>query len=81
MSALVGERVLASHAMVRLTELVVLEEVELVVMVVQVVLTERAGRSGYAAELEHESIDWSVLAVQEHASFSQAAHAPVELLP
>ena len=80
MSALVGERVLASLAMVRLTEPVVLEELELVVLGVQVVLTERAGRSRYAAELEHECIDWSVLVVQEHASFSQAAHAPVGLL-
>ena len=78
---LVGERVLVSLAMVHWIELVVLEEVELVVLVVQVVLTMLAGLSAYAAELGHESIDWTVLAAPKRASCSQPVHAPVEFSP
>ena len=46
----------ASLAMVRLSELVILEMVEQVVQVEQVMLTGLTGLAAYAAELEHESI-------------------------
>ena len=81
MSAMVGERVLASLAMVHWIELVARALVEQVEQAERIVLTALVVLSAYAAELEHESTRWSFLAVQGHASFSQAAHAPVELLP
>ena len=67
--------------MVHWIELVAQELVEQVAQAERVVLTGLVAVSAYAAELEHESVRWAVLAVQGHASFSQAAHAPAELLP
>ena len=77
---MVGKRVLASLAMAHWIELVVQELAEQVAQAGRVVLKGLVV-SACAAELEHESMRWSAVAVQGHASFSQAAHAPVGLLP
>ena len=55
MSAMVGERVLVSLAMVQWIELVVRELVEQLVQAERVVLIGLVALSAYAAELKHES--------------------------
>ena len=73
--------VLVSLATVHWIEFVVRALVEQVVQAERIVLIGVVVLSGYAAEFEHESMCWFAVAVQAHASFSQAAHAPVEFFP